>query len=211
MSVSVPAAKSASGDKKRPALVIDAPVVRILRDELLFCPGQRKTHLYLIEAGSVVLYQMRTGGTHEVIEFAFADTIGNQYPDMPDGVEDRNADVWEPLLAVADAAGRSWPAKARVSAVSFVSLSRKDGGGSLGVRLLTDLHTIFGDEDKLHTTTILERFHNLEEAPWSSIKGTPINDRFLAQLLKGYGVESNQVRVGSNSMKGYEKKDLHDA
>jgi CRP/FNR family transcriptional regulator, anaerobic regulatory protein len=75
MSVSVAAAKSASGDKKRPALVIDAPVVRILRDELLFRPGQRKTHLYLIEAGSVVLYQMRTGGTHEVIEFAFAGDI----------------------------------------------------------------------------------------------------------------------------------------
>ena len=54
MSVSVAASKSASGDKKRPPLVIDAPVVRILRDELLFRPGQRKTHLYLIEAGSVV-------------------------------------------------------------------------------------------------------------------------------------------------------------
>ena len=63
--------KIPSGTKKRPALVIDAPVVRILRDELLFHPGQRKTHLYLVEAGSVVLYQKRTAGTHEVIEFAF--------------------------------------------------------------------------------------------------------------------------------------------
>jgi CRP/FNR family transcriptional regulator len=67
--------KIPSGTKKRPALVIDAPVVRILRDELLFHPGQRKTHLYLVEAGSVVLYQKRTAGTHEVIEFAFAGDI----------------------------------------------------------------------------------------------------------------------------------------
>src|SRR5207249_555475 len=31
------------------------------------------------------------------------------YPVMPDGITDRNADLWEALLAVADAAGGSWP------------------------------------------------------------------------------------------------------
>ena len=29
--------------------------------------------------------------------------------DMPDGIEDRDADVWEALLAVADLAGGDWP------------------------------------------------------------------------------------------------------
>ena len=28
---------------------------------------------------------------------------------MPAGIEDRNADVWEALLAVADLAGGDWP------------------------------------------------------------------------------------------------------
>ena len=36
------------------------------------------------------------------------------WPDMPDGIEDRNADVWEPLLAIADLAGGEWPERARV-------------------------------------------------------------------------------------------------
>ena len=33
-------------------------------------------------------------------------------PDMPPGIEDRNADVWEALLAFADAAGGDWPRRA---------------------------------------------------------------------------------------------------
>ena len=34
-------------------------------------------------------------------------------PVMPDGITDRPADVWEPLLAVADAAGGDWPQTGR--------------------------------------------------------------------------------------------------
>ena len=43
---------------------------------------------------------------------------------MPDGIEDRDADVWEPLLAVADAAGGTWPSRARVAAVALVADSK---------------------------------------------------------------------------------------
>ena len=38
-----------------------------------------------------------------------AKTIEDARPDMPVGIEDRNADVWEPLIAIADAAGGEWP------------------------------------------------------------------------------------------------------
>ena len=47
--------------------------------------------------------------------------IGGVWPEMPDGVEDRDADVWEALLAVADAAGGYWPARARAAAVALVA------------------------------------------------------------------------------------------
>jgi len=40
------------------------------------------------------------------------DSIKDAWPDMPAGIEDRNADVWEPLLAIADAAGGDWPTRA---------------------------------------------------------------------------------------------------
>ena len=46
---------------------------------------------------------------------------GAAWPDMPPGVEDRDADVWEALLAVADLAGDDWPKRTRVAAVTLVT------------------------------------------------------------------------------------------
>jgi phage/plasmid primase-like uncharacterized protein len=48
-------------------------------------------------------------------------TALNMYPPMIQGITDRNADVWESLLSVANAVGGSWPERARVAAVSLVS------------------------------------------------------------------------------------------
>src|SRR5262249_52187480 len=42
------------------------------------------------------------------------------WPDMPEGIEDRDADVWESLLAVADLVGGQWPQIARNAAVVLV-------------------------------------------------------------------------------------------
>src|SRR5690606_27067067 len=34
--------------------------------------------------------------------------VTDSWPTLPEGVEDRDADVWEPLLAIAEAAGGEW-------------------------------------------------------------------------------------------------------
>jgi hypothetical protein len=57
---------------------------------------------------------------------------------MPAGIVDRDADVWEALLAVADGAGGDWPKLARVAAVALVA-DAKEQPASLGVRLLADM------------------------------------------------------------------------
>ena len=41
--------------------------------------------------------------------------VGAATPDMPAGVTDRAAEIWEPLLAIADAAGGHWPETARAA------------------------------------------------------------------------------------------------
>ena len=46
-------------------------------------------------------------------------------PEMPDGVVDRAADVWEPLIAIADSAGDQWPERARAAAVTLNSATRR--------------------------------------------------------------------------------------
>src|SRR5207344_2945252 len=62
---------------------------------------------------------------------AWTDEVGQAASDarpvMPEGISDRDADIWEPLLACADLAGGDWPELARVSAVSFFTLSKVAG------------------------------------------------------------------------------------
>jgi hypothetical protein len=133
----------------------------------------------------------------------------NPYPTMPPGIADRPADVWEALLAVADAAGESWPERARVAAVALVADAVGDRG-SLGVRLLEDLRKVFGEKPALSTVDILVALNSFEESPWGDLKGKPLDARRLANLLKPYGVASKNIRIGEDVAKGYASEDLHD-
>jgi hypothetical protein len=68
-------------------------------------------------------------------------------PAMP--VEDRAADTWEPLVAVADLAGGGWPTLAREACRTMTAEASADDDGSLGERLLADLREVFADDDRL--------------------------------------------------------------
>lgn len=138
------------------------------------------------------------------------DKLVGAWPERPEGIVDRNADVWEALLAVADAAGGEWPRRARVSAVALVTQST-ESTPSLGIRLLADLRTVFGDAEHLATDTIIKKLCAIEESPWSDIRGKPIDSRGIASRLKGYQVASKVVRIGEHTFRGYRRSDLHDA
>ena len=73
---------------------------------------------------------------------------------------------------------------ARVTAVTLVTFSREYGEERLGIRLLDDMRTVFGEDEKLPTKVILEKLRGLDEAPWADIEGKPLNDRGLAAHLR---------------------------
>jgi hypothetical protein len=133
-----------------------------------------------------------------------------QWPDMPDGVEDRNADIWEAPIAVADLAGGEWPERARVAAVALVADS-KAASPSLGIRLLADLRDTFGSQDAMRTEDILRELNKIEDAPWGDIRGKELDSRGLARRLKKYDITPKDVRVGNWHGKGYKREDFWDA
>jgi Protein of unknown function (DUF3631) len=135
--------------------------------------------------------------------------LGDVWANLPPGVEDRAADVWEPLIIVADAAGSEWPTRVRVAAEALVAESRQSAP-SLGVRLLADLRSIFDAKQEMSTSKIVTNLCALEESPWGDIKGKPIDPRRLSRFLDQYGVHSRNVRVGAEVVKGYRREDLHD-
>ncbi|MFF6640339.1 DUF3631 domain-containing protein [Streptomyces althioticus] len=146
------------------------------------------------------------------------DAVAEAWPEMPEGVCDRPADVWEPLLAVADAAGGHWPRRARAACLELVNAAKDDDEASLGVRLLTDLRDkVFCGADRVPTAVILEMLLALDDAPWADVDDKPLNSRMLSKLLGQYVTPANKpikprgIRTPSGFPKGYYAEDLTDA
>lgn len=138
---------------------------------------------------------------------------GDFWPDIPPQVTDRDADVWEALLAVADLAGADWPIVAREAAVAMVAASRQRTP-SLGVLLLRDIKLVFDSlgEEKLRTELVLSELNQMDESPWKSIrKGAALDARGLAVRLGKYGIGSKPQRVGPDVVKGYARAQFEDA
>lgn len=147
--------------------------------------------------------------TRLILEHALKLTL-NTYdgylpPELP--VTDRAADVWEPLIVIADAAGGSWPVRARTACLALQSSD--EGEMILGIRLLHDLKQVWGDEEYLATAKILEALCRLEESPWADYRGHRLNPRDLAFLLRPYQVASKTVRIDGTTAKGYARSDLY--
>ena len=114
-------------------------------------------------------------------------------PTMP--VEDRDADKWESLVAVADLAGCDWPRRAREACRAMCAAAGETAteDATLGERLLRDLREVLGETEAAPTQWLLERLYALEESPWRDLHGRPLDDRGLARLLRLYEVRSTKI------------------
>ncbi len=139
------------------------------------------------------------------------DELHRATPEMP--LEDRAADTWEPLVAIADLAGGDWPQRARDAAATMTGAeAQHEEDTSAGVRLLADLRAVFdaAGADALYTTSILDALHKLEDAPWADWYGHPLASKDLSKLLRPFDVRPKDVREpGGANRKGYTRADLH--
>jgi hypothetical protein len=130
------------------------------------------------------------------------DALAGARPAMPEGVRDRPAECWEPLLSIADLAGGDWPERARAACRHFVLNSDPDEL-SFGARLLRDVQIVFGDRDRMFSADIVATLVADDESEWSDLWGKPLDQKRLAKELKRYGVRSNTIRIGDGRAKGY--------
>lgn len=140
-----------------------------------------------------------------------ADLIQAADPVVPDGLNDRAADNWRPLLALADTAGGEWPVRARRAAVM---MSGGEVDPSPGTTLLRDIHSIFAQHEAgwLATTSLLEVLTKMEDRPWPEWRrGQPLSPSSLSKLLRPYAITPKQSRTGSTVVRGYERADFEEA
>ena len=142
---------------------------------------------------------------------ASATRLQDARPETPPELDDRAADGWEPLCAIADLAEGDWPNRARAAAVALsTGAAREDE--SLGVQLLTDTRAVMGDRDRISSAELVRRLSALDAAPWGVEGGKPITQYALAKLLKPYGVRPRTIREDDGrTPKGYRASDFVDA
>ncbi|MCX2728935.1 DUF3631 domain-containing protein [Saccharopolyspora sp. NFXS83] len=131
-------------------------------------------------------------------------------PPMP--IEDRAADTWEPLIAVADHAGGDWPDRARQAALTLIAESQGDNEGTLRTRLLIDCRTAFGDQYEIASGELIRQLNADPEAPWRDYGAQGLTQAKLARLLGEFDIRSGNVRFPDGSQsKGYRRADFLDA
>ncbi|MGI8406963.1 MAG: DUF3631 domain-containing protein [Actinomycetota bacterium] len=139
------------------------------------------------------------------------DALSLAEPEMPVGITDRPADVWEPMIAIGDMAGSAWGTRARAAAVALNNIRQKVDP-SLGVQLLRDVRRIFAERktDRLFTVDLVTALCGLDESPWGDLRGKEIDARGVARRLRPYDIRPKQIRDGE-SKKGYERGDFLDS
>jgi hypothetical protein len=126
-------------------------------------------------------------------------------PALPLGLNDRQADFWEPLLAVADVAGGGLSALARRAAVAL-----SQGHEEIGLEeaLLRDIREAFAQDATLFSAELVQRLTAKADARWST---EGLNEWRLADKLAGFEIQAKPIRKGGNVLRGYQRSMFADA
>jgi hypothetical protein len=132
-----------------------------------------------------------------------ADNIGdlvNAEPEVPESINDRAADGWELLLAIADQVGGHWPQRARQAAMRLSGDAEYSvDDESIGVQLLHDIGIVLNEhpptggtsetQDRIPSASLTAWLVALEDRPWIEFKrGQPMTQHQLARQLRKFHV-----------------------
>ena len=123
----------------------------------------------------------------------------NLEPDFPAGVEnDRDEDLWRPLLAIADTIGGEVPDLARRAMLELIAVGHEQ---SVGEELMTAIYAILEEElvvhPKVHQIALprLVGLVNGVEGSWSEYRGgLGCDSRWLSKQLKSFSLSDQPVR-----------------
>jgi len=136
--------------------------------------------------------------------------IAGAEPQIPKGLTNRAADIWEPLLALADLAGGRWPELARAAACGLTA--RAQEYSPIG-SLLMDIYVVFAvsRSERIFSRDLVAALLGCGDRPWSELrKGKPVTETWVAQQLRPYGIKPRTIRIGELVAKGYVQEEFMD-
>lgn len=146
--------------------------------------------------------------TRQLVRWALdhGDKIESAKTQIPGVLNDRAADNWLPLFAIAEVVGGDWP-KAVTTAALELSGS-EDSEETVQIRLLSALQKLFeSGVEFMATDQITEALGKMKEAPWADWTHG-MTAKKLAQSLRPFGLEPRQKRQHGEPVRGYLREDL---
>ena len=136
-------------------------------------------------------------------------------PTFVEGLHLRNADNWEPLLAIAAVCGSSVLARAVKAAALLVGAEDLAGVSDLLLDHIRGAFAEAGNPDELWTQDMLRHLVHRDDGPWASWWSSDVvADKYegpaskMARNLKPYGLKSKDCRRGEDVRKGYRRADF---
>lgn len=135
------------------------------------------------------------------------ETLAALRPTMPDQLDDRATDIWEPLFAIAAIAGKAWVQRVTVAAVALSGIETKKDQSS-DVQLLARIRRALGEihKDRIPSADLVRALTEQDDAH----DGT-LDMRRLARALETFEIQPRLIRAGSAVFRGYTRGDFTDA
>lgn len=141
-----------------------------------------------------------------------AASVSEMDPTVPEELNDRAADNWRSLIAIADQAGGDWPTSARNAALELSS-SRAGESDTLRGMMLADIRELFLAKrlEQLKSEMLVGSLNTMIDRPWPNFdRGRPLTAAGLARMLKPYKIYPSTIRFGGETAKGYRVADFRD-
>lgn len=198
-------AKALAGIGHLPDTIMDRSIILELRRKL---PHEKTERLRHAEPH---LFKTLTAKLARLAQ-DYSNKIQQAKPALPETLNDRAQDNWEPLLVIADLAGDAWSKLGRNIAIKISG--GNEPAQSIGVELLADIQEIFETKylDRITSSELIHLLCADDEKPWATYnRGTEIKPRQVATRLREFGIISNTIRIGVLTAKGYLKSHFIDA
>jgi hypothetical protein len=134
-------------------------------------------------------------------------------PALIEQLNDRQNDIVEPLMAIANLAGGTWPEKARAALLELFATDAEEYLNT-GTQLLADIRDIFDEAgvEVIQTKELIRQLRQREESPWSDYHhGKALTAYALAHILKPYKIQTRVWWEVGRTVRGYQRRDFDDA
>ena len=129
-------------------------------------------------------------------------------------LEDREAELWQPLFAVCQVAEPDRANELQRIALHISGRKQSEELADMGTLVLRDIRDVFERTglERLTSSRLLIELTIIEESPWNGwSNGRGLSARDLARLVRPFRIGSRNLRTEGQILKGYDRADFEEA